>query len=222
MAASCLRKTPTAFPICLLVPLDLSDSDHPRPGKVEPFLATPGIVEVDGAYSPDGRWVAYASSEAGEEGVYVRPSNPNAGGKRRISTGGGKFPVWSHDNRLFFLGGDDRIMVTTYMVSGDAINFATPHVWSDRQILGPQYSPEFRPRARRHSRRRLPPARSRAVAIPPRDLSAELLRRSPPSHQALTHRTHGPPFGTRPSYDVKHPPVLVFKCVVRTEESGWA
>lgn len=122
------------LPDLFVLPLDLSDPDHPRPGKVEPFLTTPGIVEVDGAYSPDGGWVAYASSEAGEEGVYVRSSNPNAGGKRRISAGA-KFPVWSHDNRLFFLGGDDRIMVTTYNVSGDAFNFATPHVWSDRQIL---------------------------------------------------------------------------------------
>jgi hypothetical protein len=41
------------------------DPDHPRPGKPEPFLRTP-FSELMIAFSPDGRWLAYASNEPGD------------------------------------------------------------------------------------------------------------------------------------------------------------
>ena len=45
-------------------------------------------------FSPDGRWLAYASNESGRPEVYVRPF-PGPGGKWQISTGGGNLPTWS-------------------------------------------------------------------------------------------------------------------------------
>ena len=46
-------------------------------------------------FSPDGRWIAYRSNEAGGNGdVYVRPF-PGPGGKWRVSTEGGLYPRWS-------------------------------------------------------------------------------------------------------------------------------
>src|ERR1700692_3763589 len=39
------------------LPLDLSDPEHPKPGKPELFLRTPSN-EYDPAFSPDGRWIA--------------------------------------------------------------------------------------------------------------------------------------------------------------------
>ena len=44
--------------------LDLNDPEHPKPGKPEPFLRTPAD-ERDPALSPDGRWIAYVSTESG-------------------------------------------------------------------------------------------------------------------------------------------------------------
>ena len=126
--------TPQALPDLWTLPLDLSDPESPKPGKAEPFLVDPGIVEVDPAFSPDGRFLAYASNESGAEEVFVRPF-PGPGGKWKISTAGGKFPAWSRATReLFFLGGDDRIMVVDYILQGDSFNASRPRAWSPTQV----------------------------------------------------------------------------------------
>jgi Tol biopolymer transport system component len=54
------------------LPLDLTDPDHPKAGAPELFLATPSD-DVEPAFSPDGRWLAYSSGEAGTYEIYVRP-----------------------------------------------------------------------------------------------------------------------------------------------------
>src|ERR1035441_1406148 len=113
------------------LPLDLSDSEHPKPGKAEPFLAEAGVVVVDPAFSPDGKFIAYASNESGaDEEVFVR-SFPGPGGKWKVSTNGRKFPAWSPvTHQLLFLGIDDHIMAATYSTQGDAFQAATPRIWS--------------------------------------------------------------------------------------------
>ena len=121
------------------LPLDLGDPDHPKPDKPEPFL-TGAVREVDAAFSPDGKWMAYSSNESGTDDIFVRPF-PGPGGKWRISTGGGKYPTWSQNGReLFYLSGaDDRIMITNYTARGDSFSAANPRVWSDRQVLRPNF-----------------------------------------------------------------------------------
>jgi|TARA_B100002003_G_C14151629_1_gene553930 serine/threonine-protein kinase len=61
----------------------------------EPFL-TSDFDEWWPAFSPDGRWLAYASNETGAFEVYVRPF-PEGEPLHRISSGGGRAPVWSAD-----------------------------------------------------------------------------------------------------------------------------
>ena len=70
----------------------------------KPLLQTESN-ESSAAFSPDGRWVAYASDDSGVAEVYVRPF---AGGARtQVSIDGGTAPVWSRDGReLFFAKGD--------------------------------------------------------------------------------------------------------------------
>jgi serine/threonine-protein kinase len=58
------------------------------------FLDTPAMENMP-MFSPDGRWLAYASNESGRPEVYVRPYPKSAGGPRQISDGGGTAPVWS-------------------------------------------------------------------------------------------------------------------------------
>jgi Tol biopolymer transport system component len=122
------------------LPLDLSDPEHPKPGEPELFLRTP-FTELDPAFSPDGRWIAYASNESGRYEVYVRPypgGAPSGSVKWQISTGGGRFPIWSRDGReLFYEALDDRIMVSTYSAKGESFAADKPHLWSDTQILNP-------------------------------------------------------------------------------------
>ena len=55
--------------------------------QLTPFAATPA-TELVPAFSPDGRWIAYQSDEAGMMKVYVRPY-PGPGGPWQISAGGG-------------------------------------------------------------------------------------------------------------------------------------
>ena len=121
------------------LPLDLSDPEHPKPGKPEPFLAT-AVRQVDATFSPDGKWMAYSSNESGADDIFVRPF-PGSGGKWRISTGGGKFPTWSRTGReLFYLSlSDGRIMVANYTVQGDSFSATKLRVWSDRQVLLPNF-----------------------------------------------------------------------------------
>ena len=59
--------------------------------------------------SPDGRLIAYASSESGKYEVIVE-NFPEEGGRRQISTNGGKQPVWRRDGRELFFLSDDTVM----------------------------------------------------------------------------------------------------------------
>jgi serine/threonine-protein kinase len=116
------------------LPIDMADPDHPKPGKGASFLADPAVVEVDPAFSPDGKFLAYVTSESIGEQVFVQ-SFPGPGGKWKISTAGGKFPAWSRaTHEILFLGGDDRIMAVNYTIQGDSFSAEKPRAWSPTQV----------------------------------------------------------------------------------------
>jgi Tol biopolymer transport system component len=72
--------------------------------QLQPFVQT-DFWEFQPMFSPDGRWIAYASNESGQYEVYVRPY-PGRGEKIQISTHGGIQPVWARDGReLFYFQG---------------------------------------------------------------------------------------------------------------------
>jgi eukaryotic-like serine/threonine-protein kinase len=73
--------------------------------KSRPLLQSPAN-EFSARFSPDGRWVAYASDQSGRAEVYVRPFS-GAGTRHQVSFDGGVDPVWSADGReLFFTNGN--------------------------------------------------------------------------------------------------------------------
>jgi len=118
------------------LPLDLSDPEHPKPGKPELFLGTPAR-EIRPAFSPDGHWIAYQSDESGKYEVYVQPF-PGPGGKWQVSAGGGANPIWSRDGRqLFFTSQDNRIMVASATLEGGSFVPGKPRLWSPAQIRRP-------------------------------------------------------------------------------------
>ena len=118
--------------------IDASNPDRPKGGQPEPFLRTPAS-ETRPAFSHDGRWVAYMSNETGVMEVYVRPfARPasESGGKWKISTAGGAVPIWSRNGReLFYLGPENRIMVSEFVVSGNSFVASKPRVWSGQQLF---------------------------------------------------------------------------------------
>jgi eukaryotic-like serine/threonine-protein kinase len=56
---------------------------------------------TNGQFSPDGKWVAYASNESGDWEIYVT-TYPNASGKWQVSRGGGTEPRWRGDGKEMF------------------------------------------------------------------------------------------------------------------------
>jgi eukaryotic-like serine/threonine-protein kinase len=73
------------------------------------FLKAPSLVR-NGQFSPDGKWVAYASNETGKWEIYVT-SFPDAHGKWLVSRGGGEQPRWRGDGKeLFYLSSDSKMM----------------------------------------------------------------------------------------------------------------
>jgi serine/threonine-protein kinase len=55
-------------------------------------------LPISPVFSPDGRWLAYTSTETGRSQVFVQPF-PNTGTKYQISKSGGHHPLWSPDGR---------------------------------------------------------------------------------------------------------------------------
>src|ERR1700728_337371 len=77
--------------------------------RTRPVVQGAGTLK-NGQFSPDGRWVAYASNESGRWEVYVT-SFPDGRGKWQVSTAGGSQPRWRGDGKeLFYLASDSKIM----------------------------------------------------------------------------------------------------------------
>jgi eukaryotic-like serine/threonine-protein kinase len=119
-----------------------SDGAGLRAGKPEVFLQTTFYQRFP-SFSPDGRWLAYSSTESGAFQVYVR-AFPDKGGKWQISNGGGLYPVWSRNGRdLFFRTEDSRMMVASYTVKGDSFVADKPRVWSEKQLANIGVTPNY-------------------------------------------------------------------------------
>jgi Tol biopolymer transport system component len=76
-------------------------------------------------FSPNGRWIAYASNESGKMEVYVAPFPPGSG-KWQVSSSGGQEPVWRRDGKeLFFISADGTLMGAP-VTATDHFDSATP------------------------------------------------------------------------------------------------
>jgi Tol biopolymer transport system component len=90
------------------------------------FLKAPSVFR-NGQFSPDGKWVAYASNESGKWEIYVT-SFPDAHGRWQISSGGGEQPRWRGDGKeLFFLSSDGKMMAAL-VTTGTHFDAGTPVV----------------------------------------------------------------------------------------------
>jgi Tol biopolymer transport system component len=99
--------------------------------KSFPYLQTP-VNEGQGQFSPDGKWVAYASNESGKEEVYIQ-SFPAPGSKRQVSANGGNSPRWRRDGKeIFFISTDRKMMAApvrgegTLEIGGPTALFPAP------------------------------------------------------------------------------------------------
>ncbi len=88
------------------------------------FLTTP-FHEGSPQFSPDGRWIAYVSTESGKREVYVRPF-PDPSGKWRISSAGGSYPRWRRDGKELFYVAPDKTLMAVEITSGSGFAAGVP------------------------------------------------------------------------------------------------
>jgi WD40 repeat protein len=74
----------------------------PREEEAAQPYATGAFNQSFGVFSPDGRFIAYASDESGKFDIYV-DTVPKGGSRVRVTTAGGTEPRWNRDGSgLFF------------------------------------------------------------------------------------------------------------------------
>ena len=81
----------------------LTEGAQPRPVVQTSYNATGGRL------SPDGHWLAYDSDETSETEVYLQPF-PGSGDRVRLSSDGGRFPVWARSGQEIFYWNQDRLV----------------------------------------------------------------------------------------------------------------
>jgi dipeptidyl aminopeptidase/acylaminoacyl peptidase len=78
-------------------------------------------------FSPDGRWIAYASNESNGFQIFVQPFPDLSRGKWQISARGGQEPRWRADGReLFFLDPDGVLMAVDVQAEGEVFEYGQP------------------------------------------------------------------------------------------------
>lgn len=99
-----------------------------------PFLASQ-FNEIEGQFSPDGRWIAYQSDKSGRHEIYVR-NFPEGDKEWPISSDGGATPVWSSNgNELFYLSSEGVLMVVA-VSGGESLGVSVPQKLFQTRIWG--------------------------------------------------------------------------------------
>jgi Tol biopolymer transport system component len=92
------------------------------------WLTSTPFREDQPAFSPDGNFIAYASSQLGEPDIWVMPFPADA--RRQaipVSREGGNSPFWSSDGRtLYYLNGDS--VMAASVSRGQSVTFSEPRM----------------------------------------------------------------------------------------------
>ena len=80
-------------------------------------------------FSPDGRWIAYASDESGRWEVYATRF-PEKGSKVRISTGGGMNPAWHPEGgKIVYQTENGGLVRVDVRPDGDSLTVGTAELY---------------------------------------------------------------------------------------------
>jgi Tol biopolymer transport system component len=98
--------------------------------RKEYLLLNSPFDDRDAQLSPNGRWLAYSTDETGSYEIYVQSFSAEGklgADKKRVSTEGGRYPVWRRDSsELFFVATDSQLMSSSVKTGGTEFQFATP------------------------------------------------------------------------------------------------
>ncbi|HLH31153.1 MAG TPA: hypothetical protein VKY31_08115, partial [Terriglobia bacterium] len=100
--------------------------DQPKENRKPISYLSGPFAQKQAQFSPDGRFVAYASNESGKFEIYVQPFPDAASGKWPISSGGGVEPRWSKKgDELFYFSGKKLMAVA--VKTAPAFSAGVPH-----------------------------------------------------------------------------------------------
>ena len=116
-------------------------------GDIRNLTNTPGTMERDPAWSPDGKWVAYFSDESGEYQLFLK-SPDGMGEPKKISLGNPPSfyyqPIWSPDSKKIAF--TDKRLNLWYLdlAKGEPIKIDTDTYDAPQRTLDPVWSPDSR------------------------------------------------------------------------------
>jgi hypothetical protein len=104
-------------------------------GPLKPVIQTQ-FAEIEAQFSPDGRYLSYASNESGRFEVYVQ-TWPVTGQKWKVSVDGGTDACWRKDGKeLFYIRPDKTLMAVPVELS-PTLRLGTPAALFRAPIAGP-------------------------------------------------------------------------------------
>ena len=90
------------------------------------YLA-PGFRLRHGSFSPDGRWVMYASNVSGREEIYVSPfPDASLAPPVMVSIEGGRYPRWRRDGKAVYYLSPDSKLVEVEVLQGPSFKVGIP------------------------------------------------------------------------------------------------
>ncbi len=123
--------------------LEGSDTAGWKPVEENDYLVT-GFYETDPAFSPDGRWIAYASDETGGLQLFVR-TFPEASERRLVSYGKNtrpQQPVWSMSSQEL-LYGFPKCISAQYQIEGANFHVDELVEWEKAEAVRMFNEPHF-------------------------------------------------------------------------------
>jgi serine/threonine-protein kinase len=113
-------------------------------GEPHALIADPKFGVYHGRVSPDGRWIAYDSDEAGRTEVFVRPFPDVDRGRWQVSEEGASFPFWARSGReLFFVTAANKLADVS-VPAGDSFSYSKPRLLFDMSAYsGPSVPRQF-------------------------------------------------------------------------------
>jgi serine/threonine protein kinase/Tol biopolymer transport system component len=114
----------------------------PLKDRIPHMLDDSPQYETAPEFSPDGRWIVYASNESGRDEIYVRPYT-GQGGKWQVSTEGGTEPVWNPKGHELFYRNGQKMMAVDYNAQPTFSAGKPKMLFEGSYVSTPRTSPDY-------------------------------------------------------------------------------